>query len=97
LCGTLRQGDQERVHLLSNVIRPGNRRIRAPNHLELMILQIEDDGAGMPSNRREGSLGLKLIEMFARQINGKARMEGKPGGEGTIVVVTFPVLNTSAR
>jgi PAS domain S-box-containing protein len=65
--------------------------------LELMILRIEDDGVGMPSNRREGSLGLKLIEMFARQINGKARMEGKPGGEGTIVVVTFPVLNTSAR
>src|SRR5687768_9397075 len=28
----VRQGDQEWARLLSNAIRPGNRRIRAPNH-----------------------------------------------------------------
>jgi hypothetical protein len=33
LCGMVRQSDQEGALLLSNVSRPGNRRIRAPNHL----------------------------------------------------------------
>jgi hypothetical protein len=32
LCGMVRQSDQEGALLLSNVSRPGNRRIRAPNH-----------------------------------------------------------------
>jgi hypothetical protein len=31
LCGMVRQSDQEGALLLSNVSRPGNRRIRAPN------------------------------------------------------------------
>jgi hypothetical protein len=29
-----KQGDQEGARLLSNVIRPGNRSIRAPNELD---------------------------------------------------------------
>jgi len=49
-----------------------------------------DDGIGMPPKRREGSLGLRLIEMFAQQIKGKAVMEGRSGGDGTMVVVTSP-------
>jgi hypothetical protein len=32
LCGMLRQDDQERAHLLSDTIRTGNGRIRAPTH-----------------------------------------------------------------
>jgi hypothetical protein len=31
LCGMVRQSDQEGALLLSNVSRPSNRRIRAPN------------------------------------------------------------------
>ncbi|GEO39146.1 PAS domain S-box-containing protein [Skermanella aerolata] len=61
--------------------------------LASMILRIEDDGVGIPPDRRKGSLGLQLIEMFARQINGKAALEGRRGGDGTIVVVNFPVMN----
>ncbi len=61
----------------------------------LMRLCIEDDGVGMPAERREGSLGLRLIEMFARQIKGRAAMENRTGGEGTVVTVTFPDPNTS--
>jgi PAS domain S-box-containing protein len=63
----------------------------------LMTLRIEDDGIGMPPKRREGSLGLRLIEMFGRQINGKVVMEGGSGGNGTKVVVTFPTPNNSAH
>lgn len=48
-----------------------------------MVLRIEDDGIGMPFERREGSLGLRLIEMFTRQINGQVVMEGASGGDGT--------------
>ncbi len=33
----------------------------------LVRLLVEDDGAGMPAERREGSLGLRLVEMFAKQ------------------------------
>uniref|UniRef100_UPI001B806391 sensor histidine kinase n=1 Tax=Belnapia moabensis TaxID=365533 RepID=UPI001B806391 len=32
-----------------------------------MRLLIEDDGAGMPTERRAGSLGLRLVEMLAKQ------------------------------
>jgi two-component sensor histidine kinase len=63
----------------------------------LMALRIEDDGIGMPLERREGSLGLRLIEMFTRQINGQVVMEGGSGGDGTKVVVTFPTPNNSAH
>ena len=61
----------------------------------LMRLCIEDDGVGMPAERRQGSLGLPLIEMFARQIKGRAAMEDRTGGEGTVVTVTFPDPNTA--
>ncbi|TDH58490.1 PAS domain-containing protein [Dankookia rubra] len=55
-----------------------------------MRLLIEDDGAGMSAERRAGSFGLRLIEMFAKQVKGRAVMEAGRGGQGTAVVVTFP-------
>jgi hypothetical protein len=39
----VRQSDQERALLLSNVSRPGNRRIRAPNHLTDDLDALESD------------------------------------------------------
>ncbi len=60
-----------------------------------MRLRIEDDGVGMAPKRREGSLGLRLIEMFARQVRGKASVEGGPDGDGTVVMVIFPAPNHS--
>lgn len=56
----------------------------------LMRLLVEDDGVGMSAERRTGSLGLRLIEMFAKQVKGRAAMEMGRGGQGTAVVVTFP-------
>ncbi len=52
-------------------------------------LSIEDDGVGLPQTRREGSLGLRLVEMLARQIKGAATIEPGHGGEGTAVILTF--------
>ena len=60
-----------------------------------MRLCVEDDGVGLPAERRKGSLGLRLIEMFARQIKGRAAMENRTSGEGTAVTVTFPDPNTA--
>ncbi|WP_161993830.1 sensor histidine kinase [Muricoccus nepalensis] len=61
----------------------------------LMQLRVEDDGVGMPPERRKNSLGLRLIEMFAQQVKGKALMEGGPNGGGVVVEVTFPNPNTA--
>jgi two-component sensor histidine kinase len=55
-----------------------------------MRLLVEDDGVGMSAERRTGSLGLRLVEMFAKQVKGRAVMEAGPGGQGTAVVITFP-------
>ena len=60
-----------------------------------MRLLVEDDGAGMPAERREGSLGLRLVEMFAKQVKGRAAVEAGRGGQGTAVVVTFPDPNAT--
>jgi PAS domain S-box-containing protein len=61
-----------------------------------MRLLVEDDGAGLPAERRAGSLGLRLVEMFAKQVKGGAAMEAGRGGRGTAVVVTFPDPNAAA-
>ncbi|WP_229682805.1 ATP-binding protein [Siccirubricoccus deserti] len=55
-----------------------------------MRLLVEKHGIGMPAERRAGSLGLRLIEMFAKQVNGRALMEAGRGGQGTAVMITFP-------
>ncbi len=60
-----------------------------------MRLLVEDDGIGMPAERRTGSLGLRLIEMFAKQVKGRAAMEAGRGGQGSAVVVIFPDPNHS--
>jgi PAS domain S-box-containing protein len=56
----------------------------------VMRLLVEDDGVGMSVERRAGSLGLRLVEMFAKQVKGRAVMEAGRGGQGTAVVITFP-------
>jgi len=61
----------------------------------LMRLCIEDDGVGLPDAGREGSLGLRLVDMLARQIRGRASVENRSSGKGTVVTVTFPDPNRS--
>ena len=63
--------------------------LRAPGG-GLMRLCVEDDGVGLPAGRRGGSLRLRLIEMLAPQIKGRAAMENRTSGKGTVVTVTFP-------
>ncbi|WP_043341965.1 ATP-binding protein [Belnapia moabensis] len=90
--------------MLTNVLKhafPEGRQGRILIRLALegdghMRLRIEDDGVGLPADRREGSLGLRLMEMFARQIQGSVRMEAGPGSRGT-VVVTFPGPDAAKR
>ena len=55
-----------------------------------MCLRIEDDGIGMSAEQRKGSLGLRLIDMAARQIKGVATVEARTKGTGTVVTVDFP-------
>lgn len=56
----------------------------------MMCLRIEDDGIGMSAEQRKGSLGLRLINMAARQIKGVATVESRTKGTGTVVTVDFP-------
>ena len=55
-----------------------------------MCLRIEDNGIGMSAEQRKGSLGLRLINMAARQIEGVATVEARTKGTGTVVTVDFP-------
>jgi PAS domain S-box-containing protein len=67
--------------VLTNALKhafPEERRGRVLVHLRpagdnSMELLIEDDGIGLPAQRRSGSLGLRLIEVFAQQIKGQLR------------------------
>jgi two-component sensor histidine kinase len=51
-------------------------------------LAVEDNGRGM-GPRREGGLGLRLIDAFAIQLDGQVEQE--PVEEGTRTVVRFPL------
>ncbi|MFC7555730.1 sensor histidine kinase [Pseudoroseomonas wenyumeiae] len=62
----------------------------------LARLRIEDDGIGLPPSRRQGALGLKLIETLAQQIQGKVELVSRQDGTGTAVSVTFPDPGTAA-
>lgn len=57
-------------------------------HDGLMRLEIEDDGCGLPAERRAGSLGLGLIERLAQLVHGEATVSSS--FDGTLVRVTFP-------
>ena len=56
-------------------------------------LTVQDDGRGMPAKgngaSREGGLGLKLIEAFVQQLNG--RLERDEVERGTQVRACFPL------
>ena len=60
-----------------------------------MRLLVEDDGVGMSAERRAGSLGLRLDEMFAKQVKGRATMKVGHGGQGTAVTVILPDPNAT--
>lgn len=55
---------------------------------DALILQIRDDGPGLPSPARpRGGLGLRIMNGLASQLNGTLTMESD---SGTVVTLTFP-------
>jgi two-component sensor histidine kinase len=84
---------------LTNALRHGFKD-RRQGRIELEVavegnsarLEITDDGAGLTSDWREKSksIGLKLIELMARQIEGSFEIAARPEG-GTKVVVRWPL------
>jgi PAS domain S-box-containing protein len=52
-----------------------------------LLLSIEDNGIGLPTERRAGSMGMRLIDGMARSLNGTLSIEGN--GK-TRITVRFP-------
>ena len=59
-------------------------------------LEIVDDGVGLKADWRggKGSIGIRLVEMMVRQVEGEVEFLARPGG-GTRVVVRWPVSETA--
>ena len=55
-------------------------------------LEIADDGVGLKADWRggKGPIGIRLIEMMVRQVEGEVEFLARPGG-GTRVVVRWPL------
>jgi PAS domain S-box-containing protein len=54
-----------------------------------VVLSVEDNGVGLPPERRVGSMGMRLIEGMTRGLNGKLTVEGD---QRTRIEVRFPLL-----
>ena len=55
---------------------------------EDVLLYVEDNGIGLPSEARVGSIGIRLIEGIARGLKGTLTIEGQ---RGTRIAVQFPL------
>ncbi|WP_230533618.1 sensor histidine kinase [Microvirga roseola] len=53
-----------------------------------VLLSIEDNGVGLPATRRQGSMGMRLIEGMAQSLNGTLASKGH---RGTQIEVQFPL------
>jgi len=56
-----------------------------------LILQVEDNGIGLPANRDGGGLGLRTMASRARIVGGDLEVTSLPGG-GTRVTCRVPRL-----
>lgn len=68
--------------------RPGRLRVTLRVHGPEARLAVSDDGVGVPADRAGDGLGLRLVDLFARQIHGAAALSPAPGG-GTTLEVKF--------
>jgi hypothetical protein len=50
---------------------------------------------GLPVERRAGSLGLPLVEMFAKQVKVRATLAAGRSDQGTALTVIFPDPNAT--
>ena len=66
--------------------RGGLIRISGKKNGRTVSLQVMDDGAGMPEELSEKTLGLKLIELLVRQLDGQIKVDRDKGTRYTIVL-----------
>jgi signal transduction histidine kinase len=77
---------------VSNSLRHGQPQhiiLRAGRSEETLALSVQDDGAGIPVERRRGH-GLDNMRARARTMGGELHIESSPG-KGTRVILTLPV------
>ncbi len=55
-----------------------------------LTLTVRDNGMGLPTKARDGSLGLKLIRRFGEQLNGDLNVSGEDH-EGTTIALRLPL------
>jgi two-component sensor histidine kinase len=63
--------------------------LQRPNE-GMMILQVSDNGIGLPSGNDKPRLGLELIRGFAAQLGGALVFAQPPEGSGTTLTLTIP-------
>lgn len=68
--------------------RPGTISVDFGRHSRGARLAVQDTGIGMKDNRREDTMGLKLIRTLVKGIDGKLRIDSP---EGTRLQVVFPL------
>jgi len=56
---------------------------------DMVVLEVADEGEGLPAHRNELGLGTRILDALARQLNGTFTLVNRPGG-GTIAQLRFP-------
>ena len=57
-----------------------------------LVLSVEDNGVGLPAERRAGAMGMRLIEGMARGLGGALTVDGD---QRTLISVRFPLAGNS--
>jgi two-component sensor histidine kinase len=57
-----------------------------------LVLSVEDNGVGLPAERRAGAMGMRLIEGMARGLGGVLTVDGD---QRTLITVRFPLTSNS--
>jgi PAS domain S-box-containing protein len=57
-----------------------------------LVLSVEDNGVGLPAERRAGAMGMRLIEGMARGLGGALTVDGD---QRTLISVRFPLASNS--
>ncbi len=69
--------------------RPGRLMVRIDDADGHLVIELADDGVGMPASVRGAGFGSRLIKTLARQL--QAEVTWRPGDPGTVVEVRAPI------